>query len=233
MTELKGQLRRYAEAVLDGVPAIPLAEVRNHRPSHRGGVLKSHRVRGPSIAVLLAAIVALVAMVAMTGTTSPSHNGNPASGRNGNPASGQNIYHGAGWSIRVPHGWHVLRFNASKDGVSAVGVQLSNVRLPRPAIIHGFPIQVNGRVLPPRGIALIVATDDDPTLSHGRVVALPASPRDWSTGSATAGQPYVMYLWFRTAGGVFLASAKVGAHASSAAQKALASASRSLTSSGK
>jgi hypothetical protein len=173
----------------------------------------------------LAAIVALVAMVAMTGTTSPSHNGNLA--------SGQNIYHGAGWSIRVPHGWHVLRFNESKDGVSAVGVQLSNVRLPRPAIIRGFPIQVNGRVLPPQGIALIVATDDDPTLSHGRVVALPASPRDWSTGSATAGQPYVMYLWFRTAEGVFLASAKVGAHASSAAQKALASASRSLTSSGK
>jgi len=98
----------------------------------------------------------------------------------------------AGWTVDVPPGWHVVRFTDSKTGVVSAGVQLSNVRLPAPSLLPGYPIQVNNRDLPARGVGLIIATDTDPRLSRG-FVAVPPLPgpdgRGWDVGSSLGGRP--------------------------------------------
>ena len=115
----------------------------------------------------------------------------------------------AGWTVDVPPGWHVVRFTDSKTGVVSAGVQLSNVRLPAPSLLPGYPIQVNNRDLPARGVGLIIATDTDPRLSRG-FVAVPPLPgpdgRGWEVGSSLSGRPYLAVLWFRAEGKAFLAS---------------------------
>jgi hypothetical protein len=68
----------------------------------------------------------------------------------------------AGWSAEIPPGWKVLPFETSKGNASAVGTQISNVELPAPEIDPGLPIQTSGLVLPPDGVSLIIATDNDP-----------------------------------------------------------------------
>ncbi len=124
-----------------------------------------------------------------------------------------------------------MQFSDSKDGITSAGVQLSNVQLPPPSLKPRYPIQVNGRVLPAHGVGLIIATDTDPKLSHGRV-AVPPLPapngRDWAMGSAPAGSPYVEALWFRINGTTFIASAKIGPKANDADLKALAQIIQSL-----
>lgn len=128
-----------------------------------------------------------------------------------------------GWAISAPHPWHVMRFHDRRGGISSSGVLISNVRLPRPRIDPQNPVQVNGNVLPDRGIALIVATDADPRISRKPVRPLPLPPQSkWSIGSALSGQPYMESVWFRTHGRLFLADAKIGAKASNADLTALA-----------
>ncbi len=48
------------------------------------------------------------------------------------------------WTVDVPAGWHAVRFSVSTGGAASAGVQLSNVRLPAPSVIPGYPVQVNG-----------------------------------------------------------------------------------------
>lgn len=123
----------------------------------------------------------------------------------------------AGWAIEVPPGWHAVRFSDSAGGIISAGVQLSNVQLPAPQLRPGYPIQVNGRLLPARGVGLIIATDTDPKLSRP-AVAVPPLPapgapkawRYWGGGSASAGSPYIETLWFRANRTTFIASAKIG-----------------------
>jgi hypothetical protein len=136
-------------------------------------------------------------------------------------AQGQRYRSNAGWSVRIPAGWHPVRFNESKDGVSAAGVQLSNVRLPRPSIVAGFPMQVNAGVLPSQGVGIVIATDHDPKLRRGTVVVPPLSSKEWLVGSSLGDQPYLETLWFRADGQVLLASAKIGAKAMPAALSAI------------
>jgi hypothetical protein len=141
-------------------------------------------------------------------------------------------YHdSAGWSVKVPPGWHAITFTDSKNGITATGVQLSNVKLPRPALAPGYPIQVNNRVLPAGGVGLIIAADPDPRLSHGQVseppLPAPDGP-DWMIGSALAGTPYMEALWFRVNGKIFIACAKVGPNAAKSDRNAIASIIRSL-----
>jgi hypothetical protein len=95
---------------------------------------------------------------------------------------GQTYRDSSGWTIEIPPGWYAVRFSDSKDGITSTGVQLSNIQLPPPTLAPGFPIQVNGGVLPARGVGLIIATDTDPRLRHGRV-AVPPLPRAPLTGS--------------------------------------------------
>src|SRR5207302_6094703 len=92
-----------------------------------------------------------------------------------------------------PRGWHAVPFSDSKDGIVSAGVQLSSVRLPRPALVPGFPIQVNDRVLPAHGIGLIIATDNDPRLSHGTVAALPLPPPSGGADSWLVGSSMVRH----------------------------------------
>ena len=135
----------------------------------------------------------------------------------------------AGWTVDVPPGWHVDRFSDSANAVTSAGGQLSNVRLPAPSLIPGYPVQVNDRLLPSHGIGLIIATDSDPGLSHGTLAVPPLPyPKAWMMGSAVAGTPYIETLWFRAEGTTFLATAKIGPKATRADLKALAGIIRSL-----
>jgi hypothetical protein len=138
---------------------------------------------------------------------------------------GQTYRDSAGWTIEIPPGWHVTRFTDTKDGISSAGVQLSDFKLPPPTLISGYPIQVNGQVLPERGVALIIATDTDPALARGplAVPPLPApNGRYWTMGSAPAGAPYMQTLWFRANGMTFIACAKIGPKAARGDLQALA-----------
>jgi hypothetical protein len=147
----------------------------------------------------------------------------------------------AGWTIEVPPRWHSVRFSDSRDGITAAGVQLSNVGLPSPALVPGFPIQVNGGVLPARGVGLIIATDTDPKLSRGPVGIPPLPAPDapdgwkyWTGGSASAGydgrpgSPDIEMLWFRAHGETFIACAKIGPKATSRDLSAVAAIIQSL-----
>lgn len=142
--------------------------------------------------------------------------------------AGQTYRDSAGWTIYVPPGWHVVRFSDAKGGVRAAGIQLSNVRLPAPALLPGYAIQVNGGVLPPRGVGVIIATDTDRRLSHGRVAVPPlplpwpdGSHGGWLLGSAPPRSPIFEALWFRVHRTTYIAAAKIGWKASGPAQKAL------------
>lgn len=147
----------------------------------------------------------------------------------------------AGWTIEVPPGWHAVRFSDSRDGIGSAGVQLSNVRLPPPTLVPGFPIQVNGGVLPARGVGLIIASDTDPKLPAGPVAVPPLPAPDapngwryWNAGSASAGfagaegSPYIETLWFRVNGATFIACAKFGPKAANGDLKAVAAIVQSL-----
>lgn len=141
----------------------------------------------------------------------------------------------AGWSIVVPPGWHVISFRESWPGVTSAGAQISNVRLPAPKLVHGYVVQVDGRALPARGIALIISASPAPRGGPGISVVKPPLPspypaggKGWDLGSAPPGSPYTESLWFHDAGRFFLANASVGAKAPRVDLKAFAAIIRSL-----
>ncbi len=137
----------------------------------------------------------------------------------------------SGWSLRVPAGWHARQFSVTKDGITSAGVQLSNVKLPTPSLVPGYPVQVSNRLLPTHGIGLIIATDPDPKLQRGpfQRPPLPApNGRYWNVGSSVIGTPYMETLWFRTHGRTLIACAKVGPKTTSQDLRALAAIIRSL-----
>jgi hypothetical protein len=141
----------------------------------------------------------------------------------------------AGWAIKVPPGWHALRFSDSKDGITAAGVQLSNVKLPPPVLAPGFPIQANGDVLPARGVGVVIATDTDPKVPHGPMAMPPLPAFDapngwkyWNAGSALAGSPSIEMLWFRAHGKTIIATAKIGPKATNGDRNAVDTIVRSL-----
>jgi hypothetical protein len=135
----------------------------------------------------------------------------------------------AGWTVDVPTGWHVVRFSDSKDGVASAGVQPSNVGLPRPSVVGGYPIQVNGRVLPARGVGFIIATDAGSRLSRDPLAVPPLRhPDGWLAGSGPSGARHLESVWFRGNGKFFIATAKIGSRAPGMALKALAKIIRSL-----
>lgn len=130
------------------------------------------------------------------------------------------VYHDpAGWTIDVPRRWHLVPFESSHGGVSAAGAQISNVRLPAPHVVPTAPIQAQVGASPARGIGLVIATDSEKGLvgeSPGYIVMPPLPTPDqckWSTGSALAGQAYIEILWFRGDHKSFVATVKVGPHA--------------------
>ncbi len=158
-------------------------------------------------------LIAVVGAACMAGCGSPAPH-----------VSGGRVFHdNAGWTISVPRGWHLVTFREAKKGVASAGVQLSNVGLPRPSLTPGFPIQVSGLVLPARGVALILATDTDPRLSHTGLATLPLSyPENRVTGSAGSGTAYIQALWFRADRKTYLATTKIGPKSTGADLQAIA-----------
>jgi hypothetical protein len=141
----------------------------------------------------------------------------------------------AGWTADVPVGWSVLSFETTKGHASAIGTQISNVDLPAPSIEPGLPIQTSGLVLPTDGIALVIATDEDPA----NVQSPPASPAspplaigDFAEGSSTGDGPTISLLWFKVSGHTLLASVKTGASASEEDMAAMARLVASIRASG-
>jgi hypothetical protein len=140
----------------------------------------------------------------------------------------------AGWRVYVPPGWHAVRFSDSTGGVRSAGIQISNVALPAPRLLPGYPIQVNAAVLAPRGVGLIIATDSDRDLPRSTVVAPPLplpwpdGSRGWTVASMPAPSPVFETLWFRVSHTMYIAAAKVGRKASKADQKALGQIVRSI-----
>jgi hypothetical protein len=137
----------------------------------------------------------------------------------------------SGWSINVPPGWHARQFTSTRNGITSSGVQLSNVKLPPPSVVPGYPIQVKNRVLPADGISIIIATDPDPKLQPGPLQKppLPApNGRYWAIGSSLGGTPYMDTLWFRAHGMTLIACAKIGPQTTSHDLKVVASIIKSL-----
>lgn len=100
----------------------------------------------------------------------------------------------------------------------------SNVQLPAPSVIPGYPIQSKLGRRPPRGIGVVIATDTEtgsPGRSPGYIVVPPLPAPDqhgWNVGSTLvgSGQPYIETIWFRGDHKMFVASVKVGTKASRA-----------------
>jgi hypothetical protein len=129
-----------------------------------------------------------------------------------------------GWTIDMPAGWHVAPFETSKGGASARGAQVSNIELPSPSLVPGFPIQTNGDDLPADGLAIIIAIDDDPSDVQQPPQSPPAPPLsldDFSHGSAPAGSPTLDLMWFTGNGRTFLATIKTGPNVSAVDRTAL------------
>jgi hypothetical protein len=108
---------------------------------------------------------------------------------------------------------------------SAIGTQITNVELPAPQIERGLPIQASNLVVPPDGLALIVATDDDPEnvqLPPAEPPTPPVSLTQFSEGSTTGDAPALSLLWFDTDGRLLLASIKMGPRVSTSDREALA-----------
>jgi hypothetical protein len=115
----------------------------------------------------------------------------------------------AGWMERAA-------VRDDEGDASAIGTQISNVDLPAPSIEPGFPTQTSGLVLPTDGIALVIATNEDPE----NVQSPPASPAspplamgDFAEGSSTGDGPTISLLWLRVSGHTLLASVNAGASA--------------------
>jgi hypothetical protein len=129
-----------------------------------------------------------------------------------------------GWTIDVPPGWHVTPFETSKGNATASGAQVSNIELPSPSLVPGFPIQTNGGDLPADGLAIIIAIDDDPNDAQQppqSPSAPPLSLDDFSHGSAPGGSPTLDLMWFTGNGRTFLATIKTGPSVTSADRTAL------------
>lgn len=125
----------------------------------------------------------------------------------------------AGWTAEIPDGWHVHAFEISKGDASSTGTQVSNVELPSPTIHPRLPIQASGLDLPPDGVAILIATDDDPAnvQTPPEIPAMPPlSMDDFLAGSSTGEGPSLSLAWFACDDDPLLVSLKQGSSLSSA-----------------
>jgi hypothetical protein len=108
---------------------------------------------------------------------------------------------------------------------------VSNIELPSPSLVPGFPIQTNGKDLPADGLAIIIAIDDDPSDAQQPPQSPPTPPLnldDFIHGSALAGSATLDLMWFTGNGRTFLATIKAGPKVSASDRTALESAVSSL-----
>ena len=137
----------------------------------------------------------------------------------------------AGWAAQIPDGWHVLRFETTKGGASSTGTQISNVELPSPTIHERLPIQASGLDLPADGVAIVIASDDDPSnvQSPPSAPARPPLSMDaFLEGSSTGEGPSLDLLWFACLDEPLLISLKQGPSLSEADRDAVETFVRSI-----
>jgi hypothetical protein len=162
----------------------------------------------------------LLVSAACTGTTEPGTGSPSASGNQTTTYRDP-----AGWVADVPVSWNVLPFETTMGNASAIGTQISNVELPAPQIEPGLPIQASNLVMPPDGLALIIATDDDPEniqLPPPEPPTPPLSLTQFNEGSSTGDAPALSLLWFDADGQLLLVSIKTGPRISASDRAALA-----------
>lgn len=207
-------------------------------PHHVTAQAVRHRVvrrrRGFTVIAAAAAAAVLAAVIpAFTGAYSGlAHSGEGSPGSSyltPAPDGKGSVYHdAAGWMIDIPPGWHVLSFRSSKDGATAAGAQISNVSLPAPALMPGFPVQASGQTLPARGVSLVIVTDTDPKVCRPgphpspaggsnycqrSYASPPVSFKDMIMGSSLAGTPVTSFLWVKAGGTTLSLTTKFGASA--------------------
>jgi hypothetical protein len=151
----------------------------------------------------------------------------------------------APWRLYVPPGWHVLRFSYTVGGVRSTGIQLSSVRLPPPVVLPlpGWAVAISGKVLPPRGVGLVITPDRNHAMTQEKA-AVPPLPLPWPDashqsgwalassppGPGSGGAPVFEYLKFRVNGMTYVASVTIGWNAPRDATKALVPIIRSIKS---
>jgi hypothetical protein len=191
------------------------------------------RRRFTIIAAAAAAAVLAAVIPALAGAYSGlAHSGNGSPGSSyltPMPDGNGSVYHdAAGWMIDIPPGWHVLSFRSSKDGATAAGAQISNVPLPAPALMPGFPVQASGETLPAHGVSLVIATDTDPKVCRPgphpspaggsnycqrSYASPPVSFKDMNLSSSLGGTPVTSFLWMKAGGTTLSLTAKFGTSA--------------------
>ena len=129
----------------------------------------------------------------------------------------------AGWTIQVVPGWRVLPFRSTKDGLSAEGAEISNVKLPPPTLVSWAPIQSDGRALPKAGIGLVIGTNEGSRVKQEPVADLPLTyPNGWFQGSAPSGEPTLEGVWFHGGDQMFAVTVKTGSDAAPADRRTIA-----------
>lgn len=165
---------------------------------------------------LLGLASCLASAVAIGGCGSAGAGASPGAGTTGG------VVASTGWTASLPSGWHELRFVDSTSLLTVAGTMLSNISLPKPVLIPGYPIQASGETLPARGIAVVIASDNDPQMVFGSLpLAAAGTGPQWDVGSALMGGPYLELAGFTAHGQRYVVSVKVGAQASSADLRAL------------
>lgn len=220
---MKPALRELMQTVVGDPPHHVTPEAVRHQ-------MRRRRRRLTAVGAVAAVAVLAAAIPVLTGAYSHlgrSGNGSPVrSYLTQLPGGHSSVYHdAAGWMIDVPPGWHVVSFHTSKDGATAAGAQISNVSLPAPTIMPGFPVQASGQTLPAHGVALIIATDNDSKLCphhpsnaagngcHRSYASLPVSFKDLIWASSLAGSPVTGFLWVKANGEALSLTAKFGTDA--------------------
>ena len=129
-----------------------------------------------------------------------------------------------GWTIDIPKGWHVAQFDSTSGNASAKGAQISNVALPKPWVVPRFPMQTNGKVLPPAGVSVVISIDDDPGYRPGStdpIATPPLSFDHFNSGSCLAETACMSTQWFTRDRTLFLVSVKIGPTATTADEQAM------------
>lgn len=220
---METELRELMQAVVGDPPHHVSAEAVRDR------VVRRRRMSAVIATVTTVAVIAAVipALTGAYGGTRQSGNGSqPRSYVTRLPDGRGSVYHdAAGWMIDIPPGWHVVSFHSTEDGATAAGAQISNVSLPAPAIMPGFPIQASGETLPADGVSLVIGTDHDrklckPGLHHSAngvvsscqrsYASLPIRFEDLIWGSSASAGPVTGFLWLRADGKALSLTAKFG-----------------------
>jgi hypothetical protein len=226
VSRMETKLRELMQTVVGDPPRRIAAEAVRHQVIRRRRMV-AVGATAAAVAVIAAVIPALTG--AYTGIGQSGHGSAARSYLTRLPDGRGSVYHdAAGWMIDVPPGWHVVSFHSSKDGVTAAGAAISNMALPAPAIMPGFPVQASGETLPARGVSLVIATDNDPkvcrpgphpspaggsTYCQRSYASPPISFKDVILGSSPAGSPVTGFLWIKVNGEALDLTVKFGASA--------------------